>query len=323
MSDRRAKLPLPTRWHVAAGRNLEEESSQADPMPSRLTSPPESRRHACSWSKTTPRSGWGCSNCSAAGASRSKSPATAQEALEKVDARPPDDRPERPRDAAEWADSTCCGAAEQDDTGHHGRAHDGAGHGRDRRRGDQAGRLRLPHQAGRSAAAADPARSDRRAARARCARCAALRRQLQERGTFGRMIGGSLEMRKIYQVIEQAAPTAASVLDQRRVGHRQGTGRADDSPAQPARVAAVRAAQLRGDSRHAARDRSCSATRRARSPARSRGARALRAGQPRHAVSRRNRRDDAGHAGQAAARAAGAVVPAARRPRASSRWTSA
>src|SRR5262245_14425553 len=49
----------------------------------------------------------------------------------------------------------------------------------------------------------------------------ALRRQLQERGSFGRMIGGSLEMRKIYQVIEQAAPTSASVL----VSGESGTGK--------------------------------------------------------------------------------------------------
>jgi DNA-binding NtrC family response regulator len=49
----------------------------------------------------------------------------------------------------------------------------------------------------------------------------ALRRQLQERGTFGAMIGASLEMRKIYQVIEQAAPTAASVL----VTGESGTGK--------------------------------------------------------------------------------------------------
>ena len=49
----------------------------------------------------------------------------------------------------------------------------------------------------------------------------ALRRQLQERGTFGRMIGMSLEMRKIYQVIEQAAPTSASVL----VSGESGTGK--------------------------------------------------------------------------------------------------
>ncbi len=40
----------------------------------------------------------------------------------------------------------------------------------------------------------------------------ALRRQLREHGTFGPLIGNSPEMRKIYQVIEQAAPTAASVL---------------------------------------------------------------------------------------------------------------
>jgi DNA-binding NtrC family response regulator len=39
-----------------------------------------------------------------------------------------------------------------------------------------------------------------------------LRRQLREHGTFGSMIGNSPEMRKIYQVVEQAAPTSASVL---------------------------------------------------------------------------------------------------------------
>ena len=49
----------------------------------------------------------------------------------------------------------------------------------------------------------------------------ALRRQLQDRGSFGRMIGASREMRKIYQVIEQAAPTAASVL----VHGESGTGK--------------------------------------------------------------------------------------------------
>ncbi len=40
----------------------------------------------------------------------------------------------------------------------------------------------------------------------------ALRRQLREQGTFGSLIGNSPEMRKVYQVIEQAAPTGASVL---------------------------------------------------------------------------------------------------------------
>ena len=49
----------------------------------------------------------------------------------------------------------------------------------------------------------------------------ALRRQLREHGTFGSMIGNSPEMRKIYQVIEQAAPTNASVL----VTGESGTGK--------------------------------------------------------------------------------------------------
>jgi len=39
-----------------------------------------------------------------------------------------------------------------------------------------------------------------------------LRRQLREQGAFGSLIGNSPEMRKIYQVVEQAAPTNASVL---------------------------------------------------------------------------------------------------------------
>src|SRR5687767_4078416 len=39
-----------------------------------------------------------------------------------------------------------------------------------------------------------------------------LRKQLREHGTFGKMIGSSPQMRKVYQVIEQASPTAASVL---------------------------------------------------------------------------------------------------------------
>ena len=39
-----------------------------------------------------------------------------------------------------------------------------------------------------------------------------LRRQLRDHGTFGSMIGNSPEMRKIYAVVEQAAPTGASVL---------------------------------------------------------------------------------------------------------------
>src|SRR5688572_13877965 len=39
-----------------------------------------------------------------------------------------------------------------------------------------------------------------------------LRKQLREHGTFGSMIGTSSTMRKVYQVVEQAAPTSAAVL---------------------------------------------------------------------------------------------------------------
>src|SRR6266446_9688677 len=49
----------------------------------------------------------------------------------------------------------------------------------------------------------------------------ALRRQLRDHGTFGSLIGNSPEMRKIYKVIEQAAPTSASVL----ISGESGTGK--------------------------------------------------------------------------------------------------
>jgi DNA-binding NtrC family response regulator len=39
-----------------------------------------------------------------------------------------------------------------------------------------------------------------------------LRRQLREQGTFGRLVGQSPAIRRIYRTIEQAAPTTASVL---------------------------------------------------------------------------------------------------------------
>jgi DNA-binding NtrC family response regulator len=39
-----------------------------------------------------------------------------------------------------------------------------------------------------------------------------LRKQLRDHGNFGRMIGSSAQMRKVYQTVEQAAPTSASVL---------------------------------------------------------------------------------------------------------------
>src|SRR5512132_451418 len=48
-----------------------------------------------------------------------------------------------------------------------------------------------------------------------------LRRQLREHGSFGRIIGNSPGIRKVYRVIEQAAPTGASVL----ISGESGTGK--------------------------------------------------------------------------------------------------
>ena len=48
-----------------------------------------------------------------------------------------------------------------------------------------------------------------------------LRRQLREQGSFGRIIGNSPGIRTVYRVIEQSAPTAASVL----ISGESGTGK--------------------------------------------------------------------------------------------------
>ena len=48
-----------------------------------------------------------------------------------------------------------------------------------------------------------------------------LRQQLRERGSFGRLVGNSASMRRVYRTIEQAAPTSASVL----ISGESGTGK--------------------------------------------------------------------------------------------------
>ena len=121
-------------------------------------------------------------------------------------------------------------------------------------------------QAGRHPAAEDPARQDRRAAgdAARGEGAAAPAARARHVRADDRQ---QPEMRKIYQVIEQAAPTTRVGADHRRVGHRQGAGRADDPPAQSARdVPVCRRSTARRFPRRCSRARS-SATRRARSPA--------------------------------------------------------
>jgi DNA-binding NtrC family response regulator len=151
----------------------------------------------------------------------------------------------------------------------------------------------------------------------------ALRRQLTDHGRFGRIIGHSPSMRAIYRVIEQAAPTPASIL----ILGESGTGKElvaqtlhqlsprIDAPFVGLNCAAIPETLLESEIFGHEKGAFTGAV--------ERRARLLRAGAPRHAVPRRDCRDGAGDAGQAAARAAGADVPAARGPRPSRAWTCA
>jgi transcriptional regulator with PAS, ATPase and Fis domain len=128
-----------------------------------------------------------------------------------------------------------------------------------------------------------------------------LRRQLREAGTFGKIVGNSPSIRTIYRVIEQAAPTLASVL----ISGESGTGKEliaqtvhELSPRSSFPFVAINCAaipetllesEIFGHEKGAFNGRA--------RPAHGR----VRAGASRHAVSRRDRRDDAGDAGQAAA----------------------
>ena len=63
------------------------------------------------------------------------------------------------------------------------------------------------------------------------------------------MVGESTALRQIWDAIKRAAPTNATVLLLGRERRRQGAGRALDPSQQPAQPRALRAGELRGDSR--------------------------------------------------------------------------
>ena len=195
-----------------------------------------------------------------------------EDALAKVAGLPPGHRPQRSRHAQARRHRPAPRPAAGRRRRHHGHP-DGAGHGRHRRRSAQAGRLRLPREAGRLPAPAHPARQDHRTpgdaarsqdappatARARLVRIDDRRQPPDARGLPPHRAGGA---------------DHRLGADHRRIGHGQGTGRADDPPPEPP---GRRRRGCRSTARPSPRrcwSRSCSATSAARSPGPSSGRRA-------------------------------------------------
>ncbi len=140
-----------------------------------------------------------------------------------------------------------------------------------------------------------------------------LRRELVAEGQFGRMLGSSAAMRRVFEMADRVAPTDATVL----ILGESGTGKellAQEIHARSPRAEkAVRGRKLRGAAGKS--DRIGVFRLRAR---RVHGCRAaaqgkIRAGVRRHAFSRRNRRHESGDAGESAARARKPEDRAARR----------
>ena len=140
-----------------------------------------------------------------------------------------------------------------------------------------------------------------------------LRRELVAEGQFGRMLGGSAAMRRVFEMAERVAPTDATVL----ILGESGTGKdllAQEIHARSPRAEkAVCRRKLRGAAGKA--DRIGTFRLRARRVHGRRPAAQgqIRAGVGRHAVSRRNRRHEPGDAGESTARAREPQDRAARR----------
>ena len=199
-----------------------------------------------------------------------------------------------------------------------------SGHGDDqhRRRSDQARRLRLHREAARAASAC-------------WSRCAtpSITRRLQDREPDAasrdaeKQLPDRRRQRRRCAAVRERDPEGGA--DQRhradlgRERRRQGAGRARDPPREPAARRAVRAGELRRDSRRADRVRAVR-PREGLVHRRHRAAdRQVRAGRQGHDLPRRSRRHEPEDAGQGAARAAGAGARAARQQPRRSRSTCA
>ena len=118
-----------------------------------------------------------------------------------------------------------------------------------------------------------------------------LRERLAGRDRFESMVGRSASMQQVFELVERVAVARTTVLIHRRERHGQGAGGAGRAHAAARAPGALRRRQLRRDSAKGCSRASCSATRRARSPARSGRAQGLlRGGAGRHALPRRDRR---------------------------------
>ncbi len=139
-----------------------------------------------------------------------------------------------------------------------------------------------------------------------------LERELASRGVLGELVGDSPAMREIFYLVQQAAPTKATILITGESGVGQRTGGARDPSVEPAERRAVFCRQLRGHARNADGERIVRPRKRSVHGRSGAPAGVLRTGQRRHAAAGRNRRHAAEYPGKAAARTRGAARTPAR-----------
>ena len=206
------------------------------------------------------------------------------------------------------ARASCSSEADPDRVHHHHRP----GHGRFRRAGDAAGRVRLHREAAQrreaqSSQGADP--EGDREVRGAAEEPRARRRELEGLTHYGELTGrvGRRCARSI-RSSTPSRPSTASVLILGEIGHRQGARRARGALEERSREGTVLRAQLRRAAEGDPRERAVRPREGRVHRLDEREAGRVRDGERRHDLPRRSRRDVARHPGEAAARARDAQV---------------